>query len=181
MSRRFGAVRQLGLVVRDPQAAMRYWTETLGIGPFFVTENAMFQDYRYKGQAMESPVMSFCYAQANDLQVEIIAQHCDTPSGYRDFLESGREGCQHLSSWFSTPDDFDEAYRKAIDSGARVIHEGSAGGPRFAYFDTYGASGHGLAFELAEGLLAPLLPVHEMMAAGARDWDGSDPVRPMPG
>ena len=36
MSRVFGPMRQMGFVVRDMDRALKYWTGTLGIGPFFV-------------------------------------------------------------------------------------------------------------------------------------------------
>ena len=35
MSRHFGAIRQLGYVVPDIEAAMDYWSRTLGVGPWF--------------------------------------------------------------------------------------------------------------------------------------------------
>jgi len=35
MSRLFGEMRQVAFVVRDLDQALRYWTETLGVGPFF--------------------------------------------------------------------------------------------------------------------------------------------------
>ena len=34
MSRLFGEFRQVGIVVRDIEAAMKHWTEVLGVGPF---------------------------------------------------------------------------------------------------------------------------------------------------
>jgi hypothetical protein len=36
MSTRFGAIRQIAFVVRDLEPALDYWTQTLGVGPFFV-------------------------------------------------------------------------------------------------------------------------------------------------
>ena len=33
MSQRFGEIRQMGYVVRDIEAAMKHWIETLGVGP----------------------------------------------------------------------------------------------------------------------------------------------------
>ena len=33
MSRFFGQIRQAGYVVRDIEASMAYWSETLGVGP----------------------------------------------------------------------------------------------------------------------------------------------------
>jgi hypothetical protein len=98
--RNFGGIRQIGMVVRDPRAAMLYWAEVLGVGPFFVSEDVTFEAYRYRGRPMPSPVVTLGYAQAGDLQIEVIAQHDDTPSCYLEFLASGREGLQHLSSWF---------------------------------------------------------------------------------
>jgi len=35
MSRIWGPVRQNGYVVRDVEAAMKYWTDVVGVGPFF--------------------------------------------------------------------------------------------------------------------------------------------------
>ncbi len=35
MSRIFGDVRQNGYLVADIEAAMKHWTEVLGVGPFF--------------------------------------------------------------------------------------------------------------------------------------------------
>ena len=35
MSRFFGEIRQAGYVVRDIEAAMDFWSETLGVGPWF--------------------------------------------------------------------------------------------------------------------------------------------------
>lgn len=36
MSCAFGEIRQIAFVVSDIDAAMRYWANTLGIGPFFI-------------------------------------------------------------------------------------------------------------------------------------------------
>ena len=38
MSRIFGRPCQNGYVVRDIEAALKHWTEVLGIGPFFYFE-----------------------------------------------------------------------------------------------------------------------------------------------
>jgi hypothetical protein len=38
MSRFLGDIRQNGFVVRDIEAAMKHWTEALGIGPFLYRE-----------------------------------------------------------------------------------------------------------------------------------------------
>ena len=35
MSRLLGPVRQNGYVVRDIEQAMKYWSETMGVGPWY--------------------------------------------------------------------------------------------------------------------------------------------------
>lgn len=43
MSRFLGNVRQNGYVVRDMDAALRHWTEVLGVGPFYYIEQVEFR------------------------------------------------------------------------------------------------------------------------------------------
>ena len=95
MSRIFGAIIQNGYVVHDIQAAMRHWIEVLGVGPWFYVERLLVPDFTYKGQP--SPVhISLALANSGPLQVELIQQRNDAPSLYRDFLNAGHEGLQHI-------------------------------------------------------------------------------------
>jgi hypothetical protein len=175
----FGPVKQLGLVVRDARSTMLHWARNLHIGPFFVVEGATFGEYRYKGEPAPSPVCTLGYAHAGALQIEIIQQTNDAPSGYLDFLASGREGCQHLSSWQATDAEFDALYAGAIGEGAMLLHEGLAGNDRFAYFATDFGRADCLAFEIAMGAKPELAPVHAMLREASENWTGRDPIRPM--
>ena len=38
MSRLFGPMRQVGIVVRDIEKAMHHWAEVCGVGPWFYAE-----------------------------------------------------------------------------------------------------------------------------------------------
>ena len=53
MSRIFGEVRKNGYVVRDIEAALRHWTERLGVGPFFYFERVPMENFRYHGRAWD--------------------------------------------------------------------------------------------------------------------------------
>ena len=121
--------------------------------------------------------MSLALGNSGDLQVEIIEQHDDNPSAYKDFLDRGREGMQHVSAWV-THDGYDDVMTRARDEGVAIAHEGrlAAAGVRFAYFDTDSSPG-GLLYEIADVLEPQIYPLMEMVAAAARDWDGTDPVR----
>lgn len=178
MSRLAGGIRQLGMVVRDADAAMRHWSERCGVGPFFVIRRLVFEDYRYRGEPAPAPEVTLCFASSGPLQIELIEQHNDAPSAYTEFLARGGEGCQHVSAWFSRHEDYDAAYRRLSGNGLVCVHEACtrAVEARFAYFET-GLPG-GLMFELAEATLPALAPLAEKIEAVAADWDGREPVRP---
>ncbi len=44
MSKFFGEIRQLGYVVPDIEAAMDYWSKTLGVGPWFYNPQGAHQE-----------------------------------------------------------------------------------------------------------------------------------------
>src|SRR5205823_7938694 len=53
MSRLFGPMRQVGIVVRDIDKAMRQWVEVCGIGPWFYAEQLPLTEFRYKGRVYD--------------------------------------------------------------------------------------------------------------------------------
>lgn len=177
MSRLFGPIRQLGVVVHDLDRALHYWTQTLSVGPFFVQRNVTFEEYRYRGQISPPPVLSLAIANSGDLQIELIAQHDDRPSPYREFLDAGREGAQHVSSWLSRQE-YDAVLQTLRASGTAIAHEGTIPvvGLRFAYYATDTVPG-GLMYEVTDVQQAHIYPAMEMVAQAAREWDGSDPIR----
>jgi hypothetical protein len=109
MSRKFGKIAQIGYVVRDIDAAMDNWIEH-GVGPWFYFDRVQTDYFRYRGadSAME---MSVALANSGDIQIELIQQRNDAPSMYKDFLDSGREGMQHIAYWSN---DFQKLYDDAV-------------------------------------------------------------------
>ena len=177
MSRRFGAIRQIAFVVRDLDAALQYWTQRLGVGPFFVLRNLSANEYVYRGQPSPPPLTSLALGNSGDLQVEIIQQHDERPSAYRDFLASGREGFQHVSAWL-TRAEYDATMAACRRDGVSVAHQGviTGSGVRFAYFATDAAPG-GLMYEIADIMDSPAAALMQMVADAARGWDGNEPIR----
>ena len=49
MSRLFGELRQVGIVVRDIEAAMKHWVEVCGVGPWFYTDKLAVTEFSYRG------------------------------------------------------------------------------------------------------------------------------------
>lgn len=164
-----GAVRQIGFVVRDIDAAITSWLR-IGIGPWFVMRDLRLRT-RYRGEPCEV-VQSMALANSGPLQIELIVQHGDTPSIFTEFLAARGEGFHQLAWWV---DDIDAALRSARDTGLPVVWEpADDGGVRYAYVEPPG--GPVAIIEIME-----LNPITEGMAALVRgaseNWDGTDPVR----
>ncbi len=180
MSRIFGEMRQIAFVVRDLEKGLRYWNETLGVGPFYLLRDLVPENYRYRGKPTAPPRISLALGFSGEFQVELIQQHDDRPSAYRDYLEAGREGFQHVSSWMTRPE-YEEAVAKILRSGVEPAHEGAipGSGIRFIYFATDSAAG-GLVYEISEAKEPPIYEAMMMIRDAARGWDGKNPIRDFP-
>ena len=168
-----GAVRQNGYVVRDVDAAMESWL-AVGIGPWFTMREFPQQNGDYRGELCE-PVLSIAFANSGPLQLELIQQHDDGPSIYREFLDAGREGFHHLAWW---TEDFPATMAKVEAARWPVVQSGDGNGvAHFAYFELDGATS--TVIELMELNDATDL-LASTVATGADEWDGTtDPVRPL--
>lgn len=170
-------ITQIGIVVRDIDAAMRHWTELTGIGPFVVFRNlALDEDYRYRGQPAKPPVVHLALGYSGPLQFELIEQVNDAPSGFLDYLADGQEGMQHVSPQFASAQDYDAAHATLTGNGLQPVHEGRmAGTPfRLAYFAR--PEGGWPHYEISEVRNPALMPAFERIEALNAAWDGSTPA-----
>lgn len=94
-------------------------------------------DFRYYARLAPSPTISIALANSGELQVELIEQHDDKPSIYRDFLVSGRSALQHVSAWVTCAE-FERMGAELLRRGFQLAQEGTiaATGTRLAYFAT---------------------------------------------
>jgi len=173
MSRFFGPVRQNGYVVRDIDAAMRHWTETLGVGPFFYFERVPIENFRVDG--VPSPLeASIALGNSGALQIELIQQRNDAPSMYREFLDAGHEGLQHVAYWTG---EFDAELERAKARGFVVGQAGEVGADgRFVYFRTQTHPGSVVELSEINGNKGRFF---EHIARTAAEWNGEDPIRVM--
>ena len=171
MSRLFGPMRQVGIVVRDIDKAMRHWVEVCGVGPWFYAEKLPMTGYRYKGRSYDIPHLSIALANSGDVQLELIQQRCDSPSLYRDFLGAGHEGMQHWSSW---PVNYHEIRERALRTGWQIGQEGDTPRGPFIYFLNEGHPG--TVVEMAEAT-PTRMRIFDAVREAALAWDGKDPIR----
>ena len=170
MSRRFGELRQLGYVVRDIEAAMDHWLKVFDVGPWFYVDRLPVGDFRYYGEASD-PHVSIAITYSGAAQVELIQQRNDAPSMYRDFIEAGHEGLQHVCYF---PENYDEILAKALADGYVVGQGGSSNRGPFVYLATEGHPG--TIVELAEYNAVRRQQFDAIKAVGDA-WDGTDPIR----
>jgi len=178
MSRFFGEIRQVAYLVDDIEAAMDYWANVLGVGPWFYNPRVPIVNYIYRGQRYE-PDNSVALANSGDLQIELLQTRNDVPSMYRDFARAGLSGVQHFAYW---TEHFDADLVRAEAAGFRVCMSGEVGeNGRFVYFETAANDGAwpGTVVELSE-VAGPKGRLFKLIREAAADWDGGDPVRFFP-
>ena len=66
-----GPVGQLAYLPSDFDATLKYWTQTMGVGPFFLMENIQLTDCKYKGVPTDA-MFSIAIAYWGDVQIELI-------------------------------------------------------------------------------------------------------------
>ena len=171
MSRLFGELRQIGIVVRDIEAAMRHWIEVCGVGPWYYTDKLPVTAFRYREQEFDGIHLSVALANSGEVQLELIQQRCETPSMYHDFLQAGHEGMQHWSSW---PEDYDTRLEHALANGYAIGQAGDTPRGPFVYLREEGHPG--TVIEMAH-MTDTRRRIFDAVRDAAVDWDGADPVR----
>jgi Glyoxalase/Bleomycin resistance protein/Dioxygenase superfamily len=128
---------QHAYVVTDLDGAVRRWSELFGAGPFALRWHHVAPRFAYRGTAAQADV-SYAFGYLGDIQVQLIQQHDDTPSIYRDMYGPDEEGFHHVATLVH---DFASARQHFLDHGFELACELHTGGVDAAYFDTRSATG----------------------------------------
>ena len=166
-------IMQVAFMVDDLEAAALRWIATTGIGPFLTVPHVVLGEYDYRGRRAAGLDFSVAIAQSGGVQIELVQQHCDSPSAYRDTIAKGRQGFHHLAVYTG---DYDGTYRHYRDQGFASAVDGTFGNMCFSYIDTSAAIG--CMIELIEED-PDQTAFFQRIAAAAEGWDGrTDPIRP---
>ncbi len=165
-----GTVFQIAYVPRDFDAALKFWTEVMGVGPFYRRSRLRFPECRYRGQPSDIE-FSVSIAYWGDTQVELIEQHNDAPSIYTAWHDAGHDGVQHVC--IAVPD-IAAAKAECEARGLAIEQEVGWPGGGAIYVDAGG--GPGTMVEMIQ--LNPAMEERfAMIRAAGRVWDGRDPLR----
>jgi catechol 2,3-dioxygenase-like lactoylglutathione lyase family enzyme len=164
-----GSICQFAFVVADLEAAIEEFRGRLKSGPWFVFEHFKSLDSRYHGEPTNVDV-SVAIAFNGQTCVELIQQHNDVPSAWRDGMKNGRFGFHHFGI---AVDDFEAELKRHLAEGGREEFSSIIAGGRIAYLDRPGLPG---MIELIEATPA-VEELFGMMCRSAENWDGRDPIR----
>ncbi len=132
---------QLGYVYKDAEKQAKVMESVWGMPPFAFMENTSAINYRGK-EVFYTAKLGF--SRFFNKQIELI-QPLSGESSHKEFLDSGREGLQHISCIVEGLDSYIEEFEK---QRFKIIQSGNIGKQHFAYFDTEDALG--IILELQE-------------------------------
>jgi len=165
-----GPINQLAFVPADYTAALNFWIGTMGAGPFFEISHGKADWTTHRGQPTE-PDLTIALGHWGDMQIEIIRQHNDAPSPYREWRQEGGEGLHHVCM---ATVDIAVARARFAAEGANVFYRGGGNGAEWFYAETGG--GPGTIVEVIQHSPASQA-LMDMVRNAARDWDGTVKVR----
>ncbi|GLR67143.1 glyoxalase [Acidocella aquatica] len=164
MSKLTGPLTQNAFIVRDLEAAITYWTEVIGAGPFFVFPPLEFSAGTLHGAPL-IPRFKAAIAYSGDLNIELIEP--EGPSIFQEFLDAGGTGVHHNCVM---TEDFDTAVASYVARGGEVVQtQDVADGSRLAYVQMHGAVP--VIIEVAY-LKPAALGLFAALREAAANWDG---------
>jgi hypothetical protein len=165
-----GQIIQYAYAVPDLAASLGTYTQVFGIGPWFVRGPFTPPNARYRGE-YTGLTITLARAFSGNTMVELIQQHDDGPSVYREVLERGG-GFHH---WAIGSSDVDgDVARLAARGYPAVFEDVMPSGVRVVYVDaTRELPGMIEILEMNDAQRALYSGFYE----AALDWDGSDPIR----
>jgi len=135
-----GRLFQEAYFVDDLERVIEAWSSTFGAGPFVISPHHRCDRFDYRGTDQEADV-SYAFGYLDDVMIQFIVQHDDTPSIYRDMYPDGPAdgaGFHHLGFLV---DDFEREFDALESAGSTCATRLYADGVDAAYFDTRSITG----------------------------------------
>ena len=131
-------IMQYSWVVPSIESAAQVWFDKLGVGPFTLMRDVQVDKPMHRGGICEAS-FSVALAMNGGVQIELIEQHNDMPSPYRDTVPKGATAFHHVGIMTN---DYDNAVSYYTAQGHEIAGSGAFGDVRYAYLDTSAVLGH---------------------------------------
>lgn len=162
------SIVQMAWVVDDLEAAATRLSKLMQCGPFLMNRHIRLDDPHHRGRPQRTD-FSLALAQAGPVQVELVQQHDDTPSVYRDVFPDGPPGGMAFHHVAVIVPSVAEETARYNAMGFETASSGRFGPIDFTYVDTTPACGF-----MVE-VLPDMKPMHDFFAKvreAAERWDG---------
>jgi len=157
---------QNAYVVDNLQEAMERWTKLYGIGPWVILADVKGDNLTYRGEPSEL-VFSAAFVQSGEINIELIEQHTDGPSAFRDMFAPGEEGFHHVAI---ISEDYEGDKVRFEAAGCPVATEFSSGPDSgITFVDTREKLGHMVELYQNE---AAIMGLYSVIRQAAENWDG---------
>jgi len=157
--------------VPDLEAGIARFHALWGVGPFFVRRHIELENVTYRGSPSELDI-SAAYTQSGDLMIELVTQHNDAPSIFRDRFAAHEGGFHHVALAFGDHDArVAEFNRMGLES---VTSFKTCEGRGATYLDTFELLGHATEIYIVNDSLKKL---YVDVRRASETWDGKELVR----
>ena len=165
------ALIQFAYTVPDLAAATHWWTDQLGVGPWFVNQRIGGEGSTYRGEPGKAE-FTLALAFSGHMMIELVQTLDDEPSIYKEAHERHGYGFHHVAK--IVPNVKAEVERREASGAVVCFHDAAPGGGDVFFLD--GGEGAPGMIELVQDNEI----TRQMFTAVWRasvDWDGSRPVR----
>ena len=138
-------VSQVGMVVKDIDKVMEFYSSTFGIGPWVVKEGE-YRELKVRDR-IHSCKTKIARADFGPIELELF-QVIEGRSLHSEFLDRDREGVHHFG-FFVSREEKENIIEKLTEIGINVVQAAERPNVRYAFLDTE-KEGGGVFFELIE-------------------------------
>jgi hypothetical protein len=142
-----------------------------GVGPLVVRRHIQVENVTYRGSPSELDI-SAAYTQSGDLMIELVTQHNEAPSIFRDRFAAHEGGFHHVALDFGDQDarvaEFNSMGYESVTSFKTCEGRGAT------YLDTFELLGHAIEVYIVNDSLKKL---YADVRRASETWDGKGLVR----
>ena len=157
--------------VADLDLAITRFHNLWDLGPFFVRRHIGLENVLYRGEPATLDI-SAAYTQAGDIMIELVTQHNDAPSIFRDRFAAHESGFHHVALDFGDHDSQVESFNnRGFDS---ITSFKTSEGRGATYLDTFELLGHATEIYIVNDSLKQL---YTEVRLASQTWDGRELIR----
>jgi hypothetical protein len=168
------AIVQNCYVVRNLEAACAQFRRLYGIGPFLGGASMQLTEHVYRGRPAPAIELRAAFAQAGDINIELLEPVSAAPNAFRDMFPAGAEGFHHVAMFC---EDFAATCDHFVAMGYPVVSEACLlPGVRVGFIDARNALGHMIELYPENAIIRG---VFQKIRDAAHSWDGNSLIIPL--